>query len=231
MLTVKNLTKQFGTKILFNNVNLSFEQGKIVAVIGKNGAGKTTFFNTLTKIDNNYEGELLYNNRHYKKINDLGYVSAELYFYPKITGVEYLNYFLFSRNLNDKQTKIEHWNKLFQLPLKDYVDSYSTGMKKKLAILAVLIQNNNIFIFDEPYNGLDIESCLLLDKIILKLKENNKLVIISSHILSSLYEISDQILLIQDQKIEAFTNKEEFKQLNDLLIDKDIEVAIDGMIS
>lgn len=230
MLTVKNLTKQFGTKILFNNVNLSFEQGKIIAVIGKNGAGKTTFFNTLTKIDNNYEGELLYNNKDYKKINDLGYVSAELYFYPKMTGGEYLSYFLFSRNLNDEQLKIEHWNKLFQLPLKDYVDSYSTGMKKKLAIMAVLIQNNNIFIFDEPYNGLDIESCLLLDKIILKLKENNKLVIISSHILSSLYEISDQILLIQDQKIEAFTNKEEFKQLNDLLIDKDIEVAIDGMI-
>lgn len=229
MLTISNLSKHFGENILFENVSLSFEQGKIIAVIGKNGAGKTTFFNTITKIDNNYKGELSYNNKSYKKLNDLGYVPAELYFYPKITGLEYLNYFLFSRDIKNED-KIEHWNKLFQLPLQDYVDSYSTGMKKKLAIMGVLIQNNNIFIFDEPYNGLDIESCLLLDKIILKLKANNKLVIISSHILSSLYEISDQILLIQNKKIQSFNDKQEFKQLNDLLIDKDIELAIDGMI-
>ncbi|MCT4579910.1 MAG: ABC transporter ATP-binding protein [Flavobacteriales bacterium] len=230
MLTINNLTKRFGDNTLFKNVTLTFEQGKIIAVIGKNGAGKTTFFNTITKTDNNFEGQLLYHKKPYQKINDLGYVPAELYFYPKITGMEYLNYFLFSRNLTNNG-KIEHWNQLFQLPLQSFVDSYSTGMKKKLALLGVLIQNNNIFIFDEPYNGLDIESCLLLDKIILKLKENNKLVIISSHILSSLYEISDQILLIQDQKIEAFTDKKEFKQLNNLLIDKDIELTIDGMIN
>lgn len=229
MLTIKNLSKQFGDHVLYENVNLEFEQGKIIAIIGKNGAGKTTFFNSITKIDSNYKGELLYNGKAYQKINELGYIPAELYFYPKITGIEYLNYFLFSRGLKNED-KIEHWNKLFQLPLKDYVDAYSTGMKKKLAIMAVLIQNNEIFILDEPYNGLDIESCLLLDKIILKLKANNKLVIISSHILSSLYEISDQILLIQNKEIKAFNNKEEFKQLNDLLIDKDIELAIDGMI-
>ena len=229
MLTIKNLSKQFGDNVLYQNVNLNFEQGKIIAVIGKNGAGKTTFFNSITKIDSNYKGELLYKGKAYQKINELGYIPAELYFYPKITGIEYLNYFLFSRGLKNKD-KIEHWNKLFQLPLKDYVDAYSTGMKKKLAIMAVLIQNNDIFILDEPYNGLDIESCLLLDKIILKLKANNKLVIISSHILSSLYEISDQILLIQNKEIKTFNNKEEFKQLNDLLIDKDIELAIDGMM-
>lgn len=229
MLTIKNLSKQFGDNVLYQNVNLNFEQGKIIAVIGKNGAGKTTFFNSITKIDSNYKGDLLYKGKAYQKINELGYITAELYFYPKITGIEYLNYFLFSRGLKNKD-KIEHWNKLFQLPLKDYVDAYSTGMKKKLAIMAVLIQNNDIFILDEPYNGLDIESCLLLDKIILKLKANNKLVIISSHILSSLYEISDQILLIQNKEIKTFNNKEEFKQLNDLLIDKDIELAIDGMM-
>lgn len=229
MLTIKNLSKQFGEHVLFENASLEFEKGKIIAVIGKNGAGKTTFFNTITKIDTNYKGELFYKGKAYQKINELGYIPAELYFYPKITGIEYLNYFLFSRNLKNKD-KIEHWNKLFQLPLKDYVDDYSTGMKKKLAIMGILIQNNDVFILDEPYNGLDIESCLLLDKIILKLKANNKLVIISSHILSSLYEISDQILLIQNKEIKAFNSKEEFKQLNDLLIDKDIELAIEGMI-
>ncbi len=229
MLTIKNLTKRFGDNVLFKNVNHAFEEGKIIAVIGKNGAGKTTFFNTITKADNNFEGQVQYQGKSYQKINDLGYVPAELYFYPKITGIEYLNYFLFSRNLKNNG-KIEHWNQLFQLPLQDYVDSYSTGMKKKLAIMGVLIQNNSIFIFDEPYNGLDIESCLLLDKIILKLKSSNKLVIISSHILASLYEISDQILLINNHEIKAFSDKKEFKQLNDLLIDKNIELAIEQLV-
>ena len=87
---------------------------------------------------------------------------------------------------------------IFELPLNQYVSTYSTGMKKKLALMAILFQENRYIILDEPFNGVDIHSNIIIVDIIRKLKDLGKTVIISSHILSTLRDTCDEIFLLSN---------------------------------
>ena len=109
---------------------------------------------------------------------------------------------------------------IFDLPLDQYADNYSTGMKKKLALTAILLQENDYFILDEPFNGVDIQSNLILIEIIRKLKDLNKTIILSSHIFSTLQETCDEIHLLRKgeqvksvQQADFHTLEEEMKSL------------------
>jgi ABC-2 type transport system ATP-binding protein len=106
------------------------------------------------------------------------------------------------------------------LPLNQYASTYSTGMKKKLAITAILLQENEYFILDEPFNGVDIQSNIVLTEIILKLKELDKIIIISSHIFSTLSVTCDEIHLFRKgeqiksvQKVGFKTLEQEMKEI------------------
>lgn len=129
---------------------------------------------------------------------------TENYFYRKITGHEYLQLF------KNKDFLTGKWNELFLLPLDDLVDSYSSGMKKKLALMGVLKQDKPVMILDEPFNGLDTESSRILRMILLKLKEQNKTIIITSHIIERLTNLCDSIHFLEKGKIKFSKTKTEF---------------------
>jgi ABC-2 type transport system ATP-binding protein len=104
------------------------------------------------------------------------------------------------------------------------IDSYSTGMKKKLAFLSILILNKEIVILDEPFNGMDIESIYIFQRILLKLKSQHKIILISSHILNTLEQVCDKIYFLNNKKFEAGYDKPDYLCLQDkiqnLLTDK-----------
>ena len=102
---------------------------------------------------------------------------------------------------------------IFDLPLNQYASTYSTGMKKKLALTAILFQENEVYILDEPFNGVDIQSNILIAGIIHKLRELNKTVIISSHIFSTLADTSDEIHLLRDGNFVRTVAKPDFGKL------------------
>ncbi len=128
----------------------------------------------------------------------------------RVTGMEYLRLMCNARHVGIDN--IEEKN-VFDLPLNRYADAYSTGMKKKLALTAILIQGNEIFILDEPFNGVDIHSNALILEVIQKLKELKKVVILSSHIFSTLDQICDTLHYLKDGKIEVSALKGEFEQI------------------
>ena len=111
-----------------------------------------------------------------------------------------------------KITNIEDKN-IFDLPLNQYASTYSTGMKKKLALTAILLQKNNVYILDEPFNGVDIQSNLIITEIIKRFKELGKTVIISSHIFSTLAEVCDEIYLMKHGEIIKTVEKKDFNNL------------------
>jgi ABC-2 type transport system ATP-binding protein len=113
---------------------------------------------------------------------------------------------------NRKVDSIKEKN-IFDLPLNQYASTYSTGMKKKLAITAILLQENDYFILDEPFNGVDIQSNIILAELIHKLKQLNKIVLISSHIFSTLSETCDEIHLIKKGEEVKTVQKAEFGNL------------------
>jgi ABC-2 type transport system ATP-binding protein len=106
---------------------------------------------------------------------------------------------------------------MFDLPLKKFASNYSTGMKKKLALTAILIQNNEVFILDEPFNGVDLQSNLKLKSTFLKLREEGKTVLISSHIFSTLSEICDEIHLIQNGTVSMSADRSTYGELEAVL--------------
>jgi ABC-2 type transport system ATP-binding protein len=208
MIKVNNLSKQYGGHQVLKNINLQFESGKVYGIVGENGAGKTTLFRCIAGLEN-FEGEITSELAPLK--NHLGLLLTEPFFFSKITGEEYIRLLCNARNI---KVDIKEKN-IFDLPLNQYASTYSTGMKKKLAITAILLQENAYFILDEPFNGVDIQSNFILTEIIQKLKSLNKIVLVSSHIFSTLNEICDEIHLLKNGELLKTVQKAEFSALEE----------------
>ena len=207
MIKIKELSKVFGDKEVLKNVSMEFYKGNVYGIVGENGAGKTTLFRCIAGLES-YSGEIISDVKPLK--NHLGLLLTEPFFFSMITGREYIRLLCNARG----KTNVDIDSKnIFDLPLEQYASTYSTGMKKKLAITAILLQENEYFILDEPFNGVDIQSNIILTEIILKLKELNKIVIISSHIFSTLSDTCDEIHLLRKGEQIKSVNKTGFKDL------------------
>jgi ABC-2 type transport system ATP-binding protein len=207
MIKIKELSKLFGNKEVLKNLSMEFSKGNVYGIVGENGAGKTTLFRCIAGLES-YSGEIISDVMPLK--NHLGLLLTEPFFFTMMTGREYIRLLCNARG----KTNVDIDNKnIFDLPLDQYASTYSTGMKKKLAITAILLQENEYFILDEPFNGVDIQSNIILTEIILKLKELNKVVIISSHIFSTLSDTCDEIHLLRKGEQIKSVNKTGFKDL------------------
>lgn len=207
MIVVQNLSKKFGANEVLKDLSIQFEKGKIYGIVGSNGAGKTTLFRCLAGLED-YSGVIHSNSKPIK--NHLGLLLTDPYFMDKITGREYIQLLCTARAISI--SNIDERN-IFDLPLNQYASTYSTGMKKKLALTAILLQHNDYFILDEPFNGVDIQSNLIITELIHKLKSLDKIVIMSSHIFSTLSATCDELHLLHNGRIERTVQKADFGNL------------------
>lgn len=217
MIKIKGLSKSYGNNEVLKNISLEFSRGKVYGVVGENGAGKTTLFRCIAGLES-YSGEI--NSDIVPLKNHLGLLLTDPFFFSKITGKEYIRLLCNARN--KKNINIDQKN-IFELPLSHYASTYSTGMKKKLAITAILLQENECFILDEPFNGVDIQSNIVLTEIILKLKALNKTVLVSSHIFSTLSDTCDEMHLLRKGEQIKSVQKVDFKFLEQEM--KDITIG------
>ncbi len=203
MLTVKNLKVKYGSFEAIQDFNLNFQQNQIHGLIGPNGTGKTSLLNAIYGFIR-YEGEIIYNELPICR-KQLAFLETENFFYSNITGKEYLQLFA-HYNPGYNYMPI---SEIFHLPLDKLIDDYSTGMKKKLAILATLILDKEILMLDEPFNGLDMESVYLLSEILKRSRTEKKTILITSHIVDSLTPICDEIhLILNKQTIRSYKSHE-----------------------
>ncbi len=213
MISIENLTVSYDKKVkVLDDLNLILNDGQIHGIVGLNGAGKTTLLNTIYGLIKKDSGEIKSDGGIITK-KLIGYLETENYFYSNITGIEYLNIFK-NDNFN-----INKWNELFKLPLDDLIETYSNGMKKKLALLGVLKQDKPILILDEPFNGLDIETTRIVRSVLLNLK-HDKIIIITSHILETLTNLCDEISYLDGGQIAYTRTSAEFDDLEEQLYKK-----------
>jgi ABC-2 type transport system ATP-binding protein len=208
MLTIENLSVSYGDQRVLDELSVSLPLNFIHGLVGMNGAGKTTLLNTMAGFVKPDKGAILLSGKPLHR-SELSFLETEGFFYSGITGREYLG--LFSSPSGGPG--IDEWNRMFRLPLDQLIESYSSGMKRKLALAGVLKQDKRLVILDEPFNGLDIESSRLLSLVMARLKERGKTVLVTSHILGSLTGICDQIHLLREGRIVFSRNKENFNNL------------------
>lgn len=223
MIEIKDLHKSYGKKEVLKGINLSFERGKVNGIVGENGAGKTTLFRSFAGLES-YDGLIAFEEGLSK--DSIGFLPTTPYMLSKITGLEYLQLLCKARNI--KIGNIEEQNP-FELPLNEFADQYSTGMKKKLALTAIFFQKNEVFLFDEPFNGLDLQSNMLLKDIIIKLRSLNKIIIVSSHIFSALGEICDQMHHLKGGLIIDSAFKSDFSRIENNMRNDDFRKRIDRL--
>ncbi|MEN1783881.1 MAG: ATP-binding cassette domain-containing protein [Bacteroidota bacterium] len=207
MIQIKNLSKTYGHKTVLSAINLELKCGKVYGIVGENGAGKTTLFKCIAGLER-HKGEIASDFDNLK--NTTGLLLTEPFFFSKITGKEYIQLLANARNI--KLGDLDDKN-IFNLPLNDYTSTYSTGMKKKLALTAILLQKNQVYILDEPFNGVDIQSSFIVTELLKKLKKLGKTVLVSSHIFTTLRETCDEIFLLRNGMIIKKVGCEDFSKL------------------
>lgn len=184
--------------MVLNNVNASFESGHIYGLSGRNSSGKSVFLKILCGLYKVTTGEILFDQKSYDKDNlyllNMRAIIEKPNFFPELTGYENLELLARIQNKIGK-TEIEEALKkvnLYEEKDKRYSE-YSLGMKQKLGIAQVLMEDPDIIILDEPFNGIENESVKKISRILKEEKEKGKLIIISTHIKEDLDNLSDFI--------------------------------------
>ena len=208
MIQINKLRKNYGKLEVLKSIDRVFNAGKVYGIVGENGAGKTTLFRCLAGLES-FRGQIDSPFEILK--NHLGFLETNPYFLSRVTAKEHLQLFCNARNI--KIADFEEKN-LFDLPLNQYAETYSTGMKKKLALTALLVQDNDILILDEPFNGVDIHSNMMILELIKKWKTAGKTLLLSSHIFSTLEESCDEIHLMREGQFVQNVEKKDFHLLD-----------------
>lgn len=210
MFKLKIQNKSFGSKTILRNIDFEIPENGIYGFVGKNGQGKTTLFNCILGLTD-YEGKIEFNSDKLV-LNQIAWCPTDPDLYDELTANEFYDFY--RELINCKKTKS---NFLFEVPENQLIKSFSTGMKKKTYLNAIFQNEYQIYILDEPFNGLDLESNYVLMNF-LREKSKTSIVLISSHILEILYANCESIFIVKDKNIELF-EKDKFN-----LIEKKIFV-------
>ena len=194
---VRNLMKSFKNNKILNNVNIAFEDGHIYGLIGRNGSGKSVFLKTLCALYEPNSGEILYDGLSLDSNQippDTRALIEKPSFIGELTGYENLELLasiqgkIGNKEIEDALNEVN----LFSEKDKKF-NKYSLGMKQKLGIAQVLMEDPKVIILDEPFNGIEEQTVIKIRKTLLKEKEKGKIIIIASHIKEDIEYLADVI--------------------------------------
>ena len=218
-LVIENLSKNFDKKCVLKNINFTFESGKIYGLLGRNGAGKTTFFNCLNEDLKCDSGEFyLSDGKSNKKIesSDIGYVLSTPVVPEFLTGREFLKYFIDINKDNIKDLKtIDEYFDIVKIDKEDrdkLMKDYSHGMKNKMQMLIYLIASPNILLLDEPLTSFDVVVAEEMKELLKEMKKD-RILIFSTHIMELALDLCDEIVVLNkgellEIKRDELTDKE-----------------------
>ncbi|WCG35367.1 ABC transporter ATP-binding protein [Companilactobacillus farciminis] len=221
-LHVDHLQKRFGKFQALKNITFDIYPGEVFGFIGPNGAGKSTTIRTLLGILRASGGRAtIFGRDVFKdavKIHQhLAYVPGDVYLWPNLTGGEIIDLFLkLSHNRHTQKT--DELIKRFQLDPTKKARTYSKGNRQKVALIAALSTEAQLYIFDEPTSGLDPLNEEVFQQEVLKLKQAGKAVLLSSHILSEVEKMCDRIGIIRNGEIVETGTLEQMRHLTRTVI-------------
>lgn len=209
MINVSGLTQSYGNKEILNNISLSIEKNEVCALVGRNGAGKSTFINSLLGLIPIRKGEILVNgtsrknNKRWK--NEIAYLPEKFMLYPTLTGYENIVFFAQAGTGKADPVKIEQiltsvglWEERNRA-----VKGYSKGMLQRLGLAITLYQDADILILDEPTSGIDPMGRKEILEVLQSL--TGKTILLSSHHLDEIKQICTHVAFLDNGKMTKYT--------------------------
>lgn len=201
-LEARNIVKQYASHKALDNVTIQVPENSIYGLLGPNGAGKTTLIRIINHITGPDSGEVYINGRLSAPadVENIGYLPEERGLYKKMKVGEQLMYLARLKGLSrlDAKERIKYWLGKFDIADwdKKKVEELSKGMQQKIQFIATVIHRPKLLIFDEPFSGFDPVNANLLKNEIIELRKEGATIIFSTHNMSSVEEICDEITLI-----------------------------------
>ena len=201
-LQVKNLQYKIGFTSILKDVSFELRAGEIMALLGPNGAGKSTLLKCLAGLLPHYGEKLIFGQqpkKNYELRRKIGYLGHETFLYQKLTATENLQFY---SNLYgvpcDTDATLKEYN-LFEAR-NQFVETFSRGMKQRLALARTLISNPKLLLLDEPFTGLDQQACRMLEDRILELK-GKVAVVAATHELDRAQILSDRFCILKNGRL------------------------------
>lgn len=212
LLKINNVTKKYHRFKALDNVSLSLESGKIIGLLGPNGSGKTTLIKIINGLLKDYEGEIFVDGKkiglNSRKI--ISYLPDENYFQDWMYIKDVLNIFSDLYDDFDQENCLKLMSR-FKLDKKMKIKEMSKGMKEKFQLSLVMSRKAKLYILDEPIAGVDPAAREVILDVILNNYEEDALVLISTHLISDLETIFDDIVFLKDGKIVLHQSTEELR--------------------
>lgn len=212
MIEIKNIVKNYDNTAILNNVSITFEEGKIYGIIGRNGSGKSVLLKIMSGFVKPESGEVIYDgvdiNKEEVFPKNVGILLDNGGFIPSLTGFENLS-LLASINKKIGDTQINDYLEKVNLTAdknKKYF-KYSLGMRKKLGICQAIMENQKYIILDEPFNGIDKDSVNIIFNLFKELKKEGRTFIITSHIEDDIKNLFDEVYKVENGELEKVSNQ------------------------
>lgn len=236
MWKIENLTKSFGNFKALDSISFELREGRVHGFLGRNGAGKSTTMNILAGILSYDSGLISYKGKDYKSIRSqvlksVGYAPQDHHFYEYMTAEEYLGFLGKLTDIKGMALKNQIDSLLDFMNLKEHkrklIGEYSGGMKQRLALASAIFNNPEFIILDEPTSALDPEGRAEILEFIRLLKHKGITVFLSTHILSDVEKVCDDVTIIEKGKILI---SDELKHLKHKYIKPVFDINIEGDI-
>ncbi|MBO4218190.1 MAG: ATP-binding cassette domain-containing protein [Erysipelotrichaceae bacterium] len=213
MLEVRDVRKSFGNREVLKGISFSLYPGEITSLIGGNGSGKTTTFRLILGYLDPDDGRISLNGRPVDS-RDVCYLAEQRSLYQDCRVQEQLRYTARLAGIADSRRRIDDWlDELKLIPLKDEkISRLSKGNQQKVALINCLIKDAPVVIMDEPFTALDRDNIDVFMKIISRLPQQGKTVLISSHIYQPVNAVCDHFLILKEGKIKADLTRNQLKE-------------------
>ncbi len=199
LITVENLHKAYGSKVVLDGISFNASPGQIIGLLGPNGCGKTTLIKILTGLIKDHTGTVRINNEEpdaYTK-SIVAYLPEKSYLPDWMRPIDALDYFTDFYKDFDKDKALMMVSR-FGLDLKQRVKTMSKGQQEKLRLLLVICRNAELYILDEPLGGVDPAARAKILDLILENRAASSTVLISTHLISDVESIFDRVLMISE---------------------------------
>jgi ABC-type multidrug transport system, ATPase component len=217
VVSVKGLSKSFSGHKVLEDVSFQIAKGDIIGYLGKNGAGKTTTINSILGLLRFNAGKIEVFGKdiadYETNLGEIGVLLEFNGFYERLTAKQNVEFYLTALSKEINQYEFQKLLSIMELDGKQYdkVRTYSKGMKRKLALIRILLQKPKLIILDEPFDGIDLEARSIIIKQIKTFRENTDAsIIMTSHVMADIEELASRIIVLNKGGIIADETIQEF---------------------